>query len=324
MLYKEKIIFAINNKLAVMASLKSKLIIGALRSSHIMQGRLRKKAMECNIESVLAFRERCEKGASRSGKLPEGITIKQEIINMILSEWILPDNAPDKQLIFYVHGGGYVSGSCNDHRNMLAKIAKQTGLNALLYEYGLAPENPFPAALHDSLSVYNEVLLKAYQPENIIMMGESAGGGLCLALLLALKDMQLPMPRATVAIQPWTDLSCSGPSYYTKNRVSLAPPECWNVFSHFYVTHHDVKNPYISPLFGDLTGLPPLFISVGESDELYDDGVRFYEKAHQSGVDVTLKTGKGMIHCYPLLAPLFPEASEAMNAIVEFIQKHSQ
>lgn len=141
-----------------------------------------------------------------------------------------------------------------------------------------------------------------------------------MALLLALKDKKLPLPRAAVVISPWTDLSCSNESFRTKGKVSLAPPNCWNVFSHYYVGKHDVRNPYISPLFGDLKGLPPLFINAGNSDEMIDDGYLFYQKAKQAGVQVTFKEGEGMIHCYPLLAPLFREATIAMNEIVDFVK----
>ncbi|MBN1924699.1 MAG: alpha/beta hydrolase [Prolixibacteraceae bacterium] len=302
-----------------MASLKSKLLIGILRHRHILKGRLKKERMGFGIEEVLAFRETCEKGAARMGKLPGGISIRQELLNMVLSEWIIPEKAPDGKLIFYVHGGGYVSGSCNDHRAVVAKIATKTQITALLYEYGLAPENPFPASINDSINVYQTVLEKGYLPENIVMMGESAGGGLCLALLQALRDKNIPFPKAAVAIQPWTDLSCSGASYKTKNKLSLAPLNCWNVFSHYYVGKNDVRNPYISPLFGNLTGLPPIYINVGDSDELYDDSIRFFEKAKQAGADIILKEGRGMIHCYPLLAPLFREATEAMDEIAKFV-----
>lgn len=305
-----------------MASLKSRIIIGLLRNRHIFKGRFKKETMKHNVESVLAFRENCEKGAARFGKLPRGVQIQQETINMVLSEWIMPDGAPNHKLIFYVHGGGYVSGSCADHRNIVAKVALQTGYTALLYEYGLAPENPFPEAINDSLNVYKTVLEKGYKAENIIIMGESAGGGLCLALLLALRNSKTSLPKAAVAIQPWTDLSCSGPSYHSKNKVSMAPYNCWNVFGNFYIGNNDAKNPYISPLFGDLSGLPPIYINVGENDELYDDSISFYHKALQAGTKITLYKGKGMIHCYPLLSPMFREASEAMNDIVKFIKEN--
>jgi epsilon-lactone hydrolase len=197
-----------------------------------------------------------------------------------------------------------------------------TGISLLLYEYRLAPEFPYPYAINDSVAVYQEVLEKGFEPENILFMGESAGGGLALALLLALKQENIKMPAAAVALSPWTDLSCSGESYKTKNRLSPAPLNSWFVFSRHYAGEHDVKNPFISPLFGDLEGLPPLYINSGESDELFDDGKAFYEKARLAGVNITFKAGKGMLHCYPLMAPMFREATEAMAEIRDFIQFH--
>jgi acetyl esterase/lipase len=224
-------------------------------------------------------------------------------------------------MILYVHGGGYVSGSCNDHRGFVSKFAKATGAATLVYEYRLAPEHPFPAAVEDSVKIYNWLLEQGHLPANILVAGESAGGGLCLALLLALKEQALPMPAAAVAISPWTDLTCSGDSYKTKNDRSPAPIDSWFVFSSHYAGNSPVNLPLISPLFGDLAGLPPLFINSGEDDELFDDGARFAEKAARAGVDVTFRRGPGMIHCYPLLAPMFPEATEAMAEIVGFVRK---
>ena len=297
-------------------------MIGLMRNRHLFKGRLKKETQNASIEAVLKFRAACEKGAERFGKLPKGISIKQEVIHTIISEWIIPKNALENKLIFYVHGGGYVSGSCNDHRSLVSKIALNSGITTLLYEYGLAPENPFPTALDDSLNIYNAVLEKGYQPKDIVVMGESAGGGLCLALLLLLRDKSIQLPSAAVAISPWTDLSCSSETYLTKNKVSLAPLNSWNVFSHYYVAKSDVRDPYISPLFGDLKGLPPLFINAGNSDELFDDAKKFADKAKQAGVDVFFREGKGMVHCYPLMAPFFPEATEAINEIVKFIKQH--
>ncbi|MFC0877445.1 alpha/beta hydrolase [Saccharicrinis sp. FJH2] len=303
-----------------MAGFKAKLILYLLRHRHVLKGQLRQKDFEQSIEAVLKFRETCEKGGERFGKLPANVRVKQEIINMVRTEWIVPDHAPDHKLLFYVHGGGYVSGSCNDHRSIVSKLTLKTGITTMLYEYGLAPEHPYPSALEDSISTYQEILRKGYQPENIIVVGESAGGGLALALLLALRDKNIDLPKAAVAISPWTDLSCSGSSYKTKWKVSLAPPESWNVFSHFYVGKNDVNDPYISPLKGSLEGLPPLFINAGDADELFDDSLVFYEKAKRAGVDITFRAGKGMVHCYPLMAPLFKEATEALDEIAEFIK----
>lgn len=292
-----------------------------MRRRHWFKGKWKKPEMGNSVESVLAFRAECEKGAERFGKIPKGIEVRSEVINTIISEWLIPENAVPDKLLFYVHGGGYVSGSCNDHRSIVSKVAQATQLKTLLFEYGLAPENPHPAALNDTVTIYQEVLKKGYDPKNIIMMGESAGGGLCLASLLAIRDRNIPLPKAAVVISPWTDLSCSGESYRTKNKVSLAPLNSWTVFSSFYTAGSNVTDPYISPLFGRLEGLPPLFINAGTADELFDDSRRFYEKAELADVDVTFSEGEEMIHCYPLLAPLFMEASIAMNEIVEFIQK---
>ena len=143
-----------------------------------------------------------------------------------------------------------------------------------------------------------------------------------MALLLALKENKLPMPAAAVAISPWTDLTCSGESYKTKNKVSVAPLNSWKVFSKHYVGENNPENPLISPIFGDLEGLPPIFINAGTDDELFDDVRSFVEKALAAGVNATFRAGESQVHCYPLLAPFFPEATKAMDEIFGFIKKH--
>ena len=241
-----------------------------IRYNHIFQGRLRKEIFDDNT-SIPDFRMRCEKGAAKFGKIPDDVQIKKDTLNGMSMEYLIPEKAPEDKIILYLHGGGYVSGSCNDHRGFVAIFAKNTGLTNLLFEYRLAPEHPFPAAVDDSLFVYRHLLASGYNPENIVFAGESAGGGLTLALLLALKEKGIPYPKAAVAISPWTDLTCSGDSYKTKNRVSPAPLNSWNVFSKYYTGKHTATNPLISPLFGDLSGLPPIYINSGTDDELFDD-----------------------------------------------------
>ena len=304
-----------------MTSFKSKMFNFMIRNGHLFRGQLRKETFDMNT-SIEMFRERCEKGAAKFGKLPKEIDVKQQTINGINAEWLIPQGAKSEKVILYVHGGGYVSGSCSDHRGIISKFALNTGVINLLYEYRVAPEQPFQAAIDDSVMVYQWLLESGYKPENIIIAGESAGGGLALALLLALKEHNMPMPKAAVVMSPWTDLTCSSESYKTKNKLSPAPLNSWYVFGNHYKGSNNADNPLISPLFGNLRGLPPLLINSGVDDELFEDGEKFYIKAKFAGVDVRFRAGEGMLHCYPLLAPMFPEATEAMNEIVDFVKLH--
>ncbi|HRY32672.1 MAG TPA: alpha/beta hydrolase [Bacteroidales bacterium] len=301
-------------------SCKARLINALVRNRHWFRGRLRKErfSMQTSIEG---FRAQCERGASRFGKIPADVRIEEVNIEGIRAEWHHPENEASGKLILYMHGGGYVSGSCSDHRGFVARFARRCGLSCLVFEYRLAPEHPFPAALEDSVKVYRWLPGQGFFPEHVIFAGESAGGGLVLASLLAIRDRGLPMPLAAVAVSPWTDLACSGSSYRTKNRRSAAPLDSWTVFSRHYAGNEDVRNPYISPLYGDLHDLPPLFLNAGTDDELYDDAEQFFHKAKAAGVDVVFRSGEGMLHCYPFFAPMFREATEAMDEICGFVKK---
>lgn len=243
-----------------MPTLKAKLFNFVMRNRHLMQGKLRKAKFDANT-SIADFREQAEKGAERYAKIPLGLRIEALDVAGMQAEWLIPDGANPEKAILYVHGGGYVSGSCNDHRAFVSKFASFCGVQALQYEYRLAPEHPFPAAVDDSIRAYEWLLGQGFAPDKLLLAGESAGGGLVLALLLALKGKGMGMPAGAVAISPWTDLTCSSDSYTSKNRVSVAPQDSWLVFSRHYVGDQPANLPLISPLFGDLHGLPPLFIN---------------------------------------------------------------
>lgn len=301
-----------------MPSLKSKFINYALRHRHLLRLQLKEDRFDFNT-SIPAFRQQCE-DATRKVKIPEGIEVSAFSIDSLKAEWILPAHKLKDKVIFYTHGGGYVSGSCSDHRAIVAKMAKATGVAALLFEYRLAPEHPYPAAVEDTVAAYRWLLANHISAENIVIVGESAGGGLALATLLALRDQDIPLPTAAVAISPWTDLKCSGDSYRTRAKVCLSPEGSWNVFSKYYIGDNDPECPWISPLYGGLHALPPLLIYVGDDEILRDDAIRFAEKAKAAGVDVTLRVGQGMVHCFPLMAPLFQEASQAMEEICTFVK----
>lgn len=302
-------------------STRSILINFLLRNRHLFSGRRRKERFDMNT-SIAGFREQCEKGAARMAKLPDGISVRHEQIAGLEAEWLQPRDADPEKLILYVHGGGYVSGSCSDHRAIVSKFAVATGFTCLLFEYRLAPEYPFPAAIDDTVAIYRWLLQNGFGNHQIAWAGESAGGGLLLAALLRVRDLGISLPVAAVSLSPWTDLTCSGESYSTRNRYSLAPLDSWFVFSKHYYADHDPADPYVSPLFGNPAGLPPLLIIAGTDDELFDDGKSFARKAADAGVDVRFIEGHRQVHCYPLLAPMFPEATNAMNEIAGFLKQH--
>lgn len=305
-----------------MPSLQSHLFRFILKYRHLLRFQLKSKDVFDFNTSIPKFREDCEKGARLFGKLPTGIEVSPVTVDGLPAEWILPSQAGKEKVILYTHGGGYVSGSCSDHQSIVARVVKGCEVATLLFEYRLAPEHPFPAAIEDSVAAYRWLLAQGILPSNIMIVGESAGGGLCLATLLALRDQGIPLPVAAVAISPWTDLKCTGESYRTKNKVSLAPLNSWTVFSKYYAGDNDPCLPWISPLYGDLHGLPPILINAGEDDELIDDSIRFAEKAKAAGVEVTLKVGERMVHCYPFLPPFIPEARQAMDEICAFIKTY--
>lgn len=307
-----------------MPGFQSRLLYFLMRYRHLLRFHLKRETWDWNT-SIPHFRQECEKTNPRLASLPAGIEVTPVRINSLpaglSAEWIRPSGADKGKVLFYIHGGGFVSGSCNDHRAMVAKLVQGSGIGALLFEYRLAPEHPYPAALDDSLAAYRWLLTEGFSPSNIVIAGNSAGGGLCLAMLLALRDQGKPLPAAAVALSPMTDLKLTGESHRTRARLCISPPGMSEVCSQYYAGGNDPGLPLISPLYGDLHGLPPLFISVGDYETILDDSTRFAEKAQAAGVAVTLRVGEAMVHCYPLLAPLFPEATQALDEISDFIKR---
>lgn len=302
-------------------SIQSELLYFVMKNRHLLSLHFKPEAWDEHT-SIAAFRELASSTNSKmEGKLPAGLQVTKFDIDGMHAEWLIPPEANPKKAIFYTVGGGYVSGNCNDHRTLVAKVAQTSGVSVLMFDHRLAPEDPYPAALDDSVKAYQWLLDQGYTSENILMMGESAGGGLCLATLLALRDKGMPLPTAAVALSPWTDLALTGDSYRTKAKVCISPPGMNVICSKYYVGNHDPTDPYISPLYGDLHGLPPLYICVGDYETMRDDSTRFAAKAKAAGVNTILVVGKKMIHCYPLMAPMFPEATHALNEICAFIKK---
>jgi acetyl esterase/lipase len=312
-----------------MSSLKSKFVIFSIQNSHLFRGKFAPEVITPE-SSVDELRKRFTEGAKKFGSIPAGVQVSPVTIPGIpgglYAEWIHPEGQSDTPIpadkaIFYTHGGGYISGNCEDHRMHVAKFVKATGVGALLYDYRLAPEHPFPAAMEDTLLAYRWLLEQGVKSENVIIVGESAGGGLCLASLVAFRDEGLPTPAAGVALSPWIDLHCSSDSYTRNAKRDISIQGSWHVWNGYYAGTNDRNHPWISPIYADMHGLPPILIVVGDHEIMQDDSVMFTEKAKAAGVDVTLRLWEGMVHCFPLLAPMFPEATQAWDDVIDYIKK---
>jgi acetyl esterase/lipase len=303
-----------------MPSFRSKLVIRTLRLRQFLKLRFKVRIIDWDT-SIPKLRKEIEKGADLWGKLPKHFQLKIVDIKGLNAEWMITEDSDKDKVILYFHGGGLVVGSARSHRVIVSKFVKGSNIGALTFDYSLAPENPFPAALEDALKAYKFLLDKNYKPEHIVFMGDSGGGNLVLATLLYLKKENMPLPAAAVTLSPWTDLNNRGESWTSNaKRDNLCWQDAQNVFSKYYAGDHDLDDPLISPLKGDLKGLPPLLIFAGEYELMRDDAVNFAEKAEKAGVDVTLRIGKGLFHCYPACSPLFPEAIAAHAEICDFIK----
>jgi len=240
-------------------------------------------------------------------------------------EWITPPEVANQRTILYLHGGYYLLGSITSHRNLAGNIAAAAKARALIIDYGLAPEHPFPAGLEDALNAFNWLLSQGIPAEQIFLAGDSAGGGLVLASLLALRDRGKPLPAGGVCMSPATDLTMGGESWKVNAKKELVVNRNTALqIKPLYLKDTDPCNPLASPLFADLHGLPPLLIQVGSDECLLSDSMSFTERARNAGVDVTLEIWPKMFHDWQYTASFLPEARQAIRKIGEFIERVSE
>jgi epsilon-lactone hydrolase len=265
-------------------------------------------------------REQDKKNARFMNRGQSGVNVKRVNADGIPAAWILPDNAQQDTVILHLHGGGYVIGGIDSHQMMCSVMAKRTGLNLLLPEYRLAPEFPFPAALEDVQKSYRWLLSQGYQPEKIIISGDSAGGGLAVSTVLALREANMPLPAALVCISPWADLTFKGQSHLAqiKSEVLLTTDKLLN-WQRFYTAKEDPSNPLISPVYASFHDFPPLLIHVGSNEVLLDDARMLAQKAKDDGAKVTLKIWPEMWHVWHAVGELMPESRQAFDEIGQFI-----
>ena len=241
------------------------------------------------------------------------------------AEWVSAPGADSDFALLYLHGGGYNAGSPVSHRELAGRLSAATGARVLVLDYRLAPEHPYPAAVEDATAAYRWLLRQGVAPARVAIGGDSAGGGLTVAAMVALRDAGDPLPAAGVCLSPWVDLEMSGESMRTRAKWDLlVGREGLLDSAAAYLAGADARTPLASPLYADLRGLPPLLIQVGTSETLYDDSTRLDERARAAGVDATIQVWEEMVHVWHLFAPILPEGQQGIDAIGEYLRERWQ
>ena len=295
-----------------MASQQLQMIVETLRSRPDMS--------EASIEEQrAAFDE-----LTSQFPVPDDVRCEPTDAAGVPAEWITTPEAVDERVMYYLHGGGYTVGSIKTHREMISRLSRAARARALAIDYRLAPEHPHPAAVEDSTAAYRWLLSTGAEPARLVIAGDSAGGGLTVATLVALRDAGDPLPAAAVCLSPWVDLEGLGESMSTKADVDpMVQRDNLLQTAKAYLGDADARTPLAAPLHADLRDLPPLLIQVGTAETLLDDSIRLAERAKSVGVDVALELWDDMIHVWQFCAAILPEGQQAIDRIGEFIQKHT-
>ena len=242
----------------------------------------------------------------------------------VTAEWVTAEGASDSRVVLYFHGGGYIIGSPRTHRAMLAHLSRDASARVLSLDYRLAPEHPFPAPVEDSVAAYRWLLSEGYDPARTAVAGDSAGGGLTVAMMVQTRYVGLPLPGAAVCISPWVDMEGLGESMKTRAAADpMVGRENLMVSAKTYLGGADPRAPLAAPLYADLHGLPPILIQVGDAEVLLDDSTRLAGIAREAGVEVQMDVWDDMIHVWHVFAPILPEGKQAISQAGEFIKKHT-
>lgn len=253
--------------------------------------------------------------------LPENVVVASDCVGSVPAEWFHTLGAPEEEAILYFHGGAYMAGTIASTRPLAVDFAQATGRNVLSFEYRLAPENPYPAALEDAMAVYRYMLSLGLCADRIAFVGDSAGGGLALATALKAREEGLLLPAAIVALSPWVDLTLSDESYVENRSVDplLERRKLLRAVM-YYAYGKSLFDPFISPVFANFTGFPPTLIHVGTHEVLLGDSRKLYAAMKRDGVDVELEEWEGMWHVFQVFD--IPESRAAIGRIAEFMIKH--
>lgn len=254
---------------------------------------------------------------------PEGTTATPVLFGGRPAEWLITPDSDDRVMI-YLHGGAYVAGGLNSHRDLAGRLAAAYGGRVLSLDYRLAPEHPFPAAIDDVVAAYSELIDSGVAPGSIAIAGDSAGGGLAAATLISLRDRGLPLPACGALLSPWLDLTLTSVTCDSRAEADFfLSVEALADDARHYLGGRSATDPLASPVFADLSGLPPLLIHVGDREILLDDSVTFAERAEAVGVNATLRVFDEMIHVFQVMPPvLIPESGESLAEISAFLGTH--
>jgi epsilon-lactone hydrolase len=253
--------------------------------------------------------------------LPPDVTADPVRVNGVAAEWVATPDVDPRRVVLYLHGGAYVLGSVNTHRDLAGRISRAAGARVLNADYRLAPEHPHPAAVEDAIAAYRWLIDQGHAAKQLAVAGDSAGGGLTIATLVAIRDQGLPLPAAGICLSPWVDLEGTGDSMTSKAAADpMVQREHLVRMAALYLGTHAPRTPLAAPLYADLSGLPPLYIQVGTAETLLDDSNRIAERARRAGVDVTLEHWEDMIHVFQAFAPMLPEGQQAVDKIGEYLR----
>lgn len=258
---------------------------------------------------------------SEASPIAAGVAASRLSAHGVPCQLLTPAKLEAGRIILYLHGGGFVYGSLDSHAGMASHIALAAGSALLQVDYRLAPEHRFPAPVQDACAAYAWLLMQGYAAHGITILGDSAGGGLVLSAMLALKQAGIALPGAAVCISPWVDMEFKGDSFLTRQQIDpLVSHQTCAIVTALYMDGQDRRQPAASPLHGDLAGFPPLLIHIGEREILFSDAERLARKARAAGVDVTFEEWPQMVHVWHLLHERLPQARAAIAAIGRFIR----
>jgi monoterpene epsilon-lactone hydrolase len=254
--------------------------------------------------------------------MPDDISMQEVDIDGVPGRWISVTGVRDDAVILYFHGGGYVMGSLDTHQELMGRLSRSCDARVLGVDYRLAPEAPYPAAVEDAVKSYRWLLDQGVPSDRVMLAGDSAGGGLAFAAMLFLRDAGDPLPAGAITFSPWADLTSSGESMLT--RADADPMVTRDVVDELSAHYHadvDPAEPLISPVFADLTGLPPLLIQVGDAEVLLDDAARLADNARKVSCSVEYHVFDEAFHVFQSV-PIIPEAAEALAEAGEFFKAH--